>query len=70
MGDIMDWETQSISPEAVRRNGFFHCWGSVHRYDSQKGESYIVMVAIVEDEEGKIHEISPNRIGFVEKFND
>jgi hypothetical protein len=46
-------------------HGLFHQWGNVKSEDCEG----IITIGIVEDKDGKIHEVSPHNIEFIPLIN-
>lgn len=60
--------TKACSNPWVDAVGFFHQWGSsFQEFENGPGN---FTTAIVEDEAGKIHEVSPSYVVFLEPLND
>jgi len=48
------------------RDGWFHCWGYVIRYDNETGRRFQDTVAIVEElKTGEVYKVDPNTIVFI-----
>lgn len=52
------------------QDGFFHRWGSVMQDCQETGSVFSVTVAIIEDDEGGIHSISPERVHFYKPIKE
>jgi hypothetical protein len=55
-------------PENFNHRGIFHRWGQ--KIDYADGKAHVVTCAIIENEFGRIYELSPSRIKLQDHFLD